>query len=302
MSTHSAAVSSQKRSHTPAYILGGLTFLFALIGLSMLVVGLLNLGSATSIALIVIGVIVFVGSTVWGVRAIKSATGVSIGQQFLVANAILVFAFFYIPILALIVFSFNAGNIPSVWEGFSFRWYASLSQDEAILRAFQNTLIVTFVSTIVSTIIDTMVALAMERYNFRLKLPFDAVLYMPIIIPDIVIALATLLFFIIIFNMVKNLLGITWGLGLGTIIIAHVAFNISFVATIVRARLIDMDPTLEQAARDLGANEWETFRRVTMPLLMPAIISGALLAFTDVANSLHFLPNGYSRAGKSITP
>jgi spermidine/putrescine transport system permease protein len=103
---------------------------------------------------------------------------------------------------------------------------------------------------------------------------------MPIIIPDIVIALATLLFFIIVFNMVRNLLGIPWGLGLSTIIIAHVAFNISFVATIVRARLVDMDPNLEQAARDLGANEWQAFWRITMPLLLPGIISGALLAFT----------------------
>jgi len=125
-----------------------------------------------------------------------------------------------------------------------------------------------------------MVSVAMERYNFRLKLPFDAILYMPIIIPDIVIALATLLFFIIVFNMVSTLIGLTWGLGLTTIIIAHVAFNISFVATVVRARLVDMDPNLEQAAQDLYANDWETFRRITLPLLLPGIISGALLAFT----------------------
>ena len=160
------------------------------------------------------------------------------------------------------------------------RWYTELANDDAIIRAFRNSMIVTFVSTILSTVVGTMVSLAMERHKFRLKLPFDAILYMPIIIPDIVIALATLLFFIIVFNMAKNLLGVTWGLGLPTIIIAHVAFNISFVATVVRARLVDMDATLEQAAQDLYANEWQTFRRVTLPLLMPAIISGALLAFT----------------------
>jgi spermidine/putrescine transport system permease protein len=216
----------------------------------------------------------------WGVRQIRAATGVSAGQQLLIANAILVFAFFYIPIIVLIIFSFNAGRVPTVWEGFSFRWYTELANDEAILRAFRNTMIVTFVSTIISTIIGTMVSVAMERYNFRLKLPFDAILYMPIIIPDIVIALATLLFFIIVFNMVSTLIGLTWGLGLTTIIIAHVAFNISFVATVVRARLVDMDPNLEQAAQDLYANDWETFRRITLPLLLPGIISGALLAFT----------------------
>jgi spermidine/putrescine transport system permease protein len=227
-----------------------------------------------------VGLAVFLVSVVWGAQTLRKATGISMGQQFLVANAVAVFAFFYIPIVVLIFFSFNAGRVPTVWEGFSFQWYTSLVNDDAILRAFRNTMIVTFASTIISTIIGTLVSIAMERYQFRFKLPFDAVLYMPIIIPDILIALSTLLFFIIVFNMVSQLLGLTWGLGLTTIIIAHVAFNISFVATIVRARLVDMDPNLEQAARDLYANEWATFRRVTMPLLMPAIISGALLAFT----------------------
>lgn len=245
-----------------------------------MLVGLLNLDRVSSYGLIAIGAIVFAGATLWGSRLIYRAAGIPVGQQFLLANAILVFAFFYIPILALIFFSFNAGRVPTVWEGFSFQWYTALANDEAILRAFRNTMIVTFVSTIISTIIGTLVSIAMERYQFRLKLPFDAVLYMPIIIPDILIALATLLFFVITFNTIGQLLGVTWGLGLTTIIIAHVAFNISFVATIVRARLVDMDPNLEQAARDLYANEWKTFRRVTMPLLMPGIISGALMAFT----------------------
>ena len=213
-------------------------------------------------------------------QKVRTRPRFAIGPHLLTGTAILVFAFFYVPILVLIIFSFNAGRVPTVWEGFSLRWYAALAEDEAIQRAFINTLIVTFASTIMSTIIGTLVSISMERYQFRFKLPFDAVLYMPIIIPDILIALATLLFFIIVFNMVRNLFGVTWGLSLPTIIIAHVAFNISFVATIVRARLIDMDPNLEQAARDLYANEWETFRRVTLPLLMPGIISGALMAFT----------------------
>ena len=281
MSTPSIILPAQKQQNPlTTILLGVMAFVVALGGLGALVVGLLNLDKISSYALIIIGILLFVGSTLWGARNIRLATGLTVGQQLLSANALLVFAFFYIPILALIFFSFNAGRVPTVWEGFSFRWYTSLVNDDAILRAFQNTLIVTFVSTILSTIIGTMVSIAMERYQFRFKLPLDAVLYMPIIIPDIVIALATLLFFIIVFNMVKNLMGITWGLGLPTIIIAHVAFNISFVATIVRARLIDMDPNMEQAARDLYANEWLTFRRVTMPLLMPAIVSGALMAFT----------------------
>lgn len=280
MSAPSAIMPSQQRKNISALLLGILAFVIAMAGAAALIVGLLNLDKASSYLLIPIGAIVFVASTIWGAQAIRVATGVSIGQQLLGANAILVFVFFYIPIIVLIFFSFNAGRVPTIWEGFSFRWYFEMFNDEAILRAFRNSIIVTFASTIISTIIGTMVSLAMERYSFRFKLPFDAVLYMPIIIPDIVIALATLLFFIIIFNMVKNLLGFTWGLGLPTIIIAHVAFNISFVATVVRARLVDMDANLDQAAQDLYANEWQTFRRVTLPLLMPAIISGALLAFT----------------------
>jgi spermidine/putrescine transport system permease protein len=274
------ALTSPKHHTSYAMLMGAAAFAAALGGASMVVVGLLNLTGPTGYALTAAGAVIFVGSTRWGVRLIKRATGISGGQQFLAANAVLVFAFFYLPILVLIVFSFNAGRIPTIWEGFSLRWYTELFQDEAILRAFRNSMIVTFASTIISTVIGTMVSLAMERYNFRLKLPFDAVLYMPIIIPDIVIALATLLFFIIVFNMVNTLFGLTWGLGLTTIIIAHVAFNISFVATIVRARLVDMDVNLEQAAQDLGANEWQTFRRVTLPLLMPGVISGALMAFT----------------------
>jgi len=280
MSAPSMAMPSQERKSMPDLVLGIIALVIALVGAAAFLIGLLNLDRASSLALIGVGGIVFVGGTMWGVQRIRVATGVSVGQQLLLANAIFVFAFFYIPIIVLIIFSFNAGRVPTVWEGFSFRWYTELANDEAILRAFRNTMIVTFVSTIISTIIGTMVSVAMERYNFRLKLPFDAILYMPIIIPDIVIALATLLFFIIVFNMVTTLIGITWGLGLTTIIIAHVAFNISFVATVVRARLVDMDPNLEQAAQDLYANEWETFRRITLPLLLPGIISGALLAFT----------------------
>ena len=280
MSSPSIALSNEPRSSVPVALLGLLAFIIAMAGLAAITVGLLNLHRASSYVLILIGGVVFAGSTIWGMRIVRAGTGISMGQQVLIINAVLIFFFFYFPILALILFSFNAGRVPTVWEGFSFRWYASLVENEAILRAFENTMIVTFVSTIISTIIGTMVSLAMERFKFPFKLTLDAVLYMPIIIPDIVIALATLLFFIIVFNMVKTLFGINWGLGLTTIIIAHVAFNISFVSTIVRARLIDMDPNLEQAARDLGADEWQTFKRVTMPLLMPGIISGALLAFT----------------------
>jgi len=128
----------------------------------------------------------------------RATSRLALGQKLLTANALLVFAFFYTPILVLIIFSFNAGRSGTIWEGFSLRWYAELANDPAILSAFTNTIIVAFMSTLLSTVIGTMISLAMERHHFPFKLPLDAVLYMPIIIPEIVIALATLLFFIIV--------------------------------------------------------------------------------------------------------
>lgn len=184
--------------------------------------------------------------------------------------AIGIFIFLYVPILILIIYSFNENKVVGVWSGFSTQWYAELFQDEAVLDALMVSLWVAFWSTLVSTILGTLVAMAMERHRFRGKLVLDAGMYLPVIIPDIVMALSTLLFFVM----------FSVALSRYTILIAHVAFNISFVAIVVRARLADMDPNLEEAAADLGADEWNTFRRVTLPLLMPGIVAAALLAFT----------------------
>ena len=184
--------------------------------------------------------------------------------------AIGLFLFLYIPIIILIIFSFNDNNQIGLWTGFSLRWYGELFRNESVLSALRLSLWVAVWSTIISTVFGTLTALALERHRFPGKVTYDAILYLPIIIPDIVMALSTLLFFVV--------LGVA--LSRYTILIAHVAFNISFVAIVVRARLADMDNVLEEAAADLGANEWQTFRRVTLPLLMPGIISGALLAFT----------------------
>ena len=180
------------------------------------------------------------------------------------------FAFLYLPIIILIIFSFNENNVASVWTGFSTVWYTTLFKNEAVLSALKVTMWVGIWSTVISTILGTLTAIAMERFRFWGKVTYDAILYLPIIIPDIVMALSTLLFFVV----------VNIPLSKYTILIAHVAFNISFVAIVVRARLADMDSVLEEAAADLGANEWQTFRRVTLPLLTPGIISGALLAFT----------------------
>lgn len=203
----------------------------------------------------------------------------SLTERLLAGNAWLVFLFFYAPIAVLVIFSFNSGRFVSQWEGFSLQWYVRLFQDEAIALALRNSLIVAFASTVVSTILATLVALGLERYRFRGKTALDSVLYLPIIIPDIAMAVMLLLFFIQAGQLMGKI-GMGFSLGLGTVILAHTAFNISFVTVTIRARLADFDRSLEEAARDLYADEWQTFRHVTLPLIMPGILAGALMAFT----------------------
>lgn len=181
-----------------------------------------------------------------------------------------IFIFLYLPIIVLVIYSFSGGSNVGVWAGFSTRWYAELLGDRLLLSAFRVSLWVALWSTLIATVLGTLAALALERYRFFGRLTFDTVMYLPIIIPDIVMALSTLLFFVT----------VAVPLSRYTILVTHVAFNVAFVAVVVRARLAEMDKSLEEAAADLGASAWTTFRRVTLPILMPGIVSGALLAFT----------------------
>jgi len=183
--------------------------------------------------------------------------------------ALLFYLFLFSPIVLLVVFSFNQSRFPTHWTGFTFDWYKTLFANYALGQALKNSLIVTLTSTAIATVIGTMVAVAMERYHFRAKTVVDGALFLPIIIPDIAMAIMLLAFFVL----------VRMQLGLTTIIIAHVAFNISFVAVIVRARMASIDPNLAEAARDLYANEWKEFWRVTFPQLIPGILAGALFAF-----------------------
>lgn len=191
-------------------------------------------------------------------------------QALFSSYAILFYLFLYAPIALLVFFSFNVSRFPTHWTGFTFDWYIKLFGNALIGRALRNSLIVSISSTLISTIIGTMVSIALERFRFRMKMPIDAVLFLPIIIPDIAMAIMLLVFFVL----------LNAQLGLTTIIIAHVAFNISFVAVIVRARMAAIDPSLIEAARDLYASEWQAFWRVIFPLLIPGILGGALFAFT----------------------
>jgi spermidine/putrescine transport system permease protein len=195
---------------------------------------------------------------------------IRIGKKVLSLHALLTYLFLYVPILVLIIFSFNDSKSVFKWAGFTIKWYLGLFHDPRIMGALKNSLIVAFASMIVSTVFGTMVSIALERYHFFGKLPLDALLYLPIVIPEITMAVMLLVFFVL----------IRLSLGLHTIIISHIAFNISFVTVTVRARLAGLDPAFEEAAQDLYANEWQTFWKVTFPLLLPGIIGGALMAFT----------------------
>lgn len=198
------------------------------------------------------------------------ARGWSPATLALPAVGMMVFAFLYLPIIVLIVFSFNSGTRLGEWEGFSLRWYESVFRDRQMAAALEVTLWVAVFSTVISTLLGTLTALAMERFRFPGKFTFDSVLYLPVIIPEIVMALSLLMFFS----------SVNMQLSRWTILIGHVAINTSLVSVVVRARLASIDQRLEEAAADLYANPWLSFRRVTLPLLMPGILGGALLAFT----------------------
>ncbi len=182
----------------------------------------------------------------------------------------LAFLFLYVPIFILIAFSFNASPIATVWKGFSTAWYERVLRDALVLAAAQRSLFIAFLATVISTVLGTMLALGLDRYRFPGRTFLEGLLYLPIIIPEIVMGVGLLLFFVL----------TRTPLSVWTILIAHVAFCVPFVYVIVRARLSTYDRTMEEAAQDLGANEWETFRRITLPLLMPGILGGALMAFT----------------------
>jgi len=177
-------------------------------------------------------------------------------------------AYLYLPLIVLIALSFNANRSATIWTGFSFDWYVSILHNEQILIAARNSLIIAVSATIFSTIIATLAALAMTG-RFRGENAANLMLALPLVVPEVITAVASLLFF--------AALGVK--LGLTTVLIAHIVFCIPFAYLPIRARLEGMDKTLKEAANDLYANDWWTFYRVTLPLLWPGVISGAMLAF-----------------------
>jgi spermidine/putrescine transport system permease protein len=181
-----------------------------------------------------------------------------------------IYLFLFAPIIVLVLYSFNQSASGSQWTGFTLDWYDKLFKDEALGEAVENTVIVAMVSTLLSTVIGTLAAFAMHRYQFPGRKLMDLVFYMPVIIPEIVMAVSLLTFFVL----------IDFTLGRTSIIIGHVAFCISFVVIVVRARLHGFDDSLLEAASDLGADPTRTFLYVTFPLILPGVIAAALLSFT----------------------
>jgi spermidine/putrescine transport system permease protein len=185
------------------------------------------------------------------------------------------YAFLYAPILVVILFSFNQARHGVVWEGFTTRWYRALFADPVALAAARNTLLLGLASTAIATVLGSLLAFGLKRCRLPFRRAIAALVRIPVFIPDIVMAASLLLFF----ALVRQSLGFL-ELGLTTMILAHVTFQIPFVTIIVGARLVGLNPILEEAARDLGATGWQTLRYVTLPLVFPGIVAGALLAFT----------------------
>ena len=213
-----------------------------------------------------------------------------LGKAGLWLNPLCAYFFLWAPILILVLFSFNDSRSVATFTGLTLKWYSNILNNvmgaesafstEIMLNAFRNSLFVGLVATSAATLLGTMIALAMARGRVAGKRLLDGLLFLPVVIPEITQAISLAIFFKVAFDWYGILTGERMVQGFHTIIIAHITFNISYVAIVVRARLADMNPQLEEAAQDLGANPWQTFWRVTFPLILPGVVSGALLAFT----------------------
>lgn len=184
--------------------------------------------------------------------------------------AALVYLFLYLPIFMVVGYSFNESDSNLVFKGFTLRWYGSMFQNRSLMSSLLLTLELALVSTLISVVLGTLAAIGMHRYDFKLKKTLDNMLYVPIVIPELVIGIASLATF--------TTLNIT--LSFWTLVIAHVTFCVPYVIITLRARIAGFDKSIEEAAMDLGANQLHTLKRVTIPMLMPGIISGALLSIT----------------------
>lgn len=213
-------------------------------------------------------------------------------DRLLRSHSALLFLFLYVPIALVVIFSFNAGDRAGELHGLSMRWYGIALSNVFVVRALQNSVIVAFSTALLATVLGTLTALALQRASRAVRTAFDVFTYTAIVIPGIVIGIATLIFFVNLWGWLNPWLAYFWGQlalpgeplelgqGLHTIVAAHVVFTMAIVIVLVRARLAGMDRTLVEASADLYATPWRTLRQVTLPQLSPAILAGALLSFT----------------------
>jgi spermidine/putrescine transport system permease protein len=192
---------------------------------------------------------------------------------------IFIFVMLYVPIVTLIAFSFNTDKRGIVWRGFTLDNYAKAWNNQALIEAMTNSLVIAVLATVIATIIGAMVALLLWRFWFPFKGAYEGLMALPIVIPEICMGVALLLFFINT-GMMETVVTWPWPFNLANIVIAHVAFCFPFVAVVVRSRLVGFNRELEEASKDLGASEWQTFWNIVVPFMKPGLIAGALLAFT----------------------
>jgi len=197
-------------------------------------------------------------------------------QAWLRILLLVTFLFLYAPIVTLVAFSFNDSRRNIVWRGFTWKYYEKAWNNDGLIEAFTNSLTIALVTTVVSTVLGAMVAILLWRFRFRCKAGYEATMALPIVIPEICMGVAMLGFF----SRVGWPTGWPWPLSLSAITVAHISFCFPFVAVVVRARLASFNREMEEAARDLGATEWQVLRDVLLPHMKPGLIAGALLAFT----------------------
>lgn len=192
-------------------------------------------------------------------------------SRFNIVSVALGFAFLYLPILILIIFSFNESKLVTVWGGFSTKWYASLLSNQGIMDAAWVTIRVALLSASIATVLGTLGALALNRYTrFNGRMLFSAMIYAPLVMPEVITGLSLLLLFV----------AVDFDRGFWTVTLAHVTLTMCFVAVVVQSRLVTYDRSLDEAAMDLGATPVGTFFQVTLPVILPAVVSGWMLAFT----------------------
>jgi spermidine/putrescine transport system permease protein len=200
-------------------------------------------------------------------------------RRWLQALFALIILVLYTPIFMLIAYSFNTDKRGVVWRGFTWGNYAKAWNNRDLFDAMINSLTIAFISTIIATIIGAMIAVLLWRFKFPFKAGYEGAMALPIVIPEICMGVALLMFFVAT-GMLSGMSTLPWPLNLTTIIIAHVAFCFPFVTVVVRSRLVGFNRQLEEASKDLGASEWQTFTNILIPFMMPGLIAGALLAFT----------------------